>query len=531
MLTNRSFQILVPALIPKRIRLGEYTEMTLKKPLIVLLLLVTVLIIFSVSVSADSSVTGIMVNNQLLQLNNFQPVVKDGVTLVPAKELAVALGGTFSYNADKMSGTIRIGENELSFKLDDSIASFDGRLITAPASMSIINDRFVVPAEFVSKQFGAQVYMNAAKGTLMIFKPIDGKIIYKVVSGDSLWKVSNLFGTTITTIKQLNNWTQDYIYVGQMLTVKNYIPNPVQIPAVTSGSATLRTGAGFDAGIVGYLAKGVSITVTGKSGDWYKVITPKGNGYIYYTVTGITQDIVDNTPRSTYFDSQIPVDTSMDSVTYNQYTVQKGDNIWSISQKFGITDYDLAAANSMTRDAALYPGQILKIPVHNIPVKPTLGPQFGEVLDWFSEAQYLFPIGKIGKLIDMDTGKSFMVKRTIGSSHSDTETLTAQDTDIMKSIFGGSWTWNRKAFILECDGRHYAVSVAGMPHAGVDGAPFLANVDNRSDGWGTGPNYDQISGNGMDGHFDMFFLNSRRHVDNQFDSGHQYDVLVAGGLQ
>lgn len=505
--------------------------MTLKKPLIVLLLLVTVLIIFSISVSAETSVTGIMVNNQLLQLNNIQPVVKDGVTLIPAKELAAALGGTFSYNSDKMSGTIRIGENELSFKLDGSIASFDGKLITAPASMSIIKGRFVVPAEFVSKQFGAQTYINASKGILMIFKPVDGKIVYKVVSGDSLWKVSNLFGTTITAIRQLNNWTQDYIYVGQMLTVKNYTPDPVQIPAVTSGSATLRTGTGFNAGIAGYLAKGVNITVTGKIGDWYKVITPKGNGYIYYTVTGITQDIVDNTPRSTYFDSGIPVDTSMDSITYNQYTVQKGDNIWLLAQKFGITDYELAAANSISRDASLYPGQILRIPVHNVPVKSTPGPQFGEVLDWYSEAQYLFPIGKVGKLIDMDTGKNFMVKRTIGSGHSDTETLTAQDTDIMKSIFGGSWTWNRKAFILESDGRRYAVSIAGMPHAGVDGAPFLSNVTNRSDSWGTGPNYDQISGNGMDGHFDMYFLNSRRHVDNQFDSGHQYDVLVAGGLQ
>jgi LysM repeat protein len=235
--------------------------------------------------------------------------------------------------------------------------------------------------------------------------------------------------------------------------------------------------------------------------------------------------------KSSYFNSNIPVDTSNDSVANNDYVVSRGDSIWSVSQKFGLSDSELASANNMTTTTMLYPGQTLKIPVHNIAVKSTPGAQYGEVLDWFTEARYLFPIGKTGKVTDIASGKSFMVKRTMGASHSDTEPLTAGDTAIMKDIFGGSWSWKIRPFILETDGRRFAVSISGMPHAGVDGVPYLQNVDNRSGNYGYGPNDDTISGNGMDGHFDLYFLNCLRHVDNKLDPEHQYNVLLAGGLQ
>ena len=191
----------------------------------------------------------------------------------------------------------------------------------------------------------------------------------------------------------------------------------------------------------------------------------------------------------------------------------------------------MASANNITTNTVIYVGQQLKIPVHNIAIKKTPGTQYGEILDWYTEAQYVFSTGKTGKLIDPITGKSFNVKRTMGAGHSDTETLTDEDSKIMKEIFGGVWTWTRKALILEVDGRRLAASISGMPHAGVDGVAYLQTVANRSDNYGTGPNLDTISGNGMDGHFDLYFLNSRRHIDNKIDAPHQYNILVSGGLR
>ena len=110
-------------------------------------------------------------------------------------------------------------------------------------------------------------------------------------------------------------------------------------------------------------------------------------------------------------------------------------------------------------------------------------------------------------MIDLETGRSFQIKRTTGASHADVETLTAEDTQVLKEIFGG-FNWNRRAAFLEVDGSRYAISISGMPHAGLDSQPYLANIPDRSDNWGYGPNYDAIKGNGMDGHFDLYFLNS-----------------------
>lgn len=499
---------------------------------IIALAVIAAVMVFNASPALADTVanTGVAVNNTVVRFSA-APEYINGVIMVPAGEFAKAVGGSFKYDDSKMTGTVKLGENELAYRLDDSVARFNGKYIQAAAPMKVINNRFMVPVRFTSEKLGAAVYMNTYRNVLMVFLPEGGKLVYSVMPGDTLWIISQVFGTSIAALRQQNNLSGDLIYPGQKLVIKQFDPLGTPIPAQVTGGATLRSGAGFGFSVVNYLQANTSITVTGKNGDWYRTVTPKGSGYLYYTVVGIKQDLTDSAPDSSYFASEIPVDTSGDYITYSKYTVQKGDYMWMLAEKFGIPDYELASANNLSRTDTLYPGQVLNIPAHVIPTKKITGSGKGEILDWFKEGQYVFPLDKVGKFIDLQTGKSFMAKRTMGANHSDTETLTAADTQAMKDIFGGSWSWGRRPFILEVDGRRLAVSVAGMPHAGVDGVPFLQTVDNRSDNWGTGPNYDSMPGNGMDGHFDVYFLNSLKHVDNKYDPGHQYDVLTAGGLQ
>lgn len=212
--------------------------------------------------------------------------------------------------------------------------------------------------------------------------------------------------------------------------------------------------------------------------------------------------------------------------TYFNYKVISGDTLWSISTKFGISQQDIASANNISTSAYLSIGQTLKIPKINVPVKPTYY-KYGEYLDWFTEASYVFPIGTNATVIDYFSGKSFNIRRTIGSGHADCEPLTAQDTAIMKSIFGGTWSWVDRPIIVVVNGRRIAASMAGMPHAGLDAYPADVNVSNRSDNYGYGPNYDYIKGNNMDGHFDIHFLGSLRHVDWQTDPTHQAMIKIS----
>ncbi len=483
-----------------------------------------------VSVSAVGSNVAIFIDNEAA-VSGVYSIVENNTMLVPAKELAESIGASFNYDRNSMTGVIKYKENELVFRLDNDIMKFNGKYIKAPAPMKIDNYRFMVPVEFCFGKLGIETYINYNKNMILAYRQNGSNLIYRVRSGDSLWLISGLFGTTISQIKLMNGLVSDTINIGQELQIKAFGFYDNSFISYTSNSATLSSGPSLNVAAVGYLKAWTEVRVTGKTGNWYKVQTAKGNGYIHSSVTYIKQDIWDTNPNSNYFGSKISVDTSKNYITYLDYTVQRGDSIWSIAEKMGIPDYELASANNISRQATLYIGDVLKVPVHNIPVKDKVSPESGEVLDWFSEAQYVFPIGSVGRVIDVETGKSFMVKRTMGANHADSETLTSYDSKVMKEIFGGYWNWNRRPFILEFNGRRFAISISGMPHSGVDGVPYMQYVDNRSDNYGYGPNYDAISGNGMDGHFDLYFLNGLRHKDNKIDPSHQQNVLVSGGLQ
>jgi peptidoglycan hydrolase-like protein with peptidoglycan-binding domain len=153
----------------------------------------------------------------------------------------------------------------------------------------------------------------------------------------------------------------------------------------------------------------------------------------------------------------------------------------------------------------------------------------GDLVAWFNEASNIFYLGADAVVTDLKTGKSFHAKRTGGYNHADTETLTKKDTDILIEIYGGGWSWERRAVVVAIGDRRIAASMTGMPHAGRDDLPARQFVHNRSGGYGSGINYDSIKGNGMDGHFDIHFLNSRTHGTNRVDEMHSRMVLKAAG--
>ena len=148
-------------------------------------------------------------------------------------------------------------------------------------------------------------------------------------------------------------------------------------------------------------------------------------------------------------------------------------------------------------------------------------------IPWFGEAENIFSIGTIATVTDVVTGKSFNVKRTYGYNHADTETLTLEDTNTLKEIYGGVWSWERRAIIVQIGEHKIAASMTGMPHAGRDDKPMNATASNRSGGYGYGTNLDTVKGNGMDGHFDIHFLNSRTHGTNRVDAAHQARIQEA----
>ena len=153
-----------------------------------------------------------------------------------------------------------------------------------------------------------------------------------------------------------------------------------------------------------------------------------------------------------------------------------------------------------------------------------------EMIHW-DDVDNVWPRDSWAVIVDMDTGKRINVYRSGGYNHADVETASATDTEILKSLYGGSFSWERRAVIVEVNGRRLAASMAGMPHAGRDDQPDRAMVSNRSGGYGYGQNLDAIKGNNMDGVFDVHFYQSRTHGTNTVDDAHQAMVKKAAGIK
>ncbi|MDD4110660.1 MAG: hypothetical protein PHS54_03815 [Clostridia bacterium] len=126
-------------------------------------------------------------------------------------------------------------------------------------------------------------------------------------------------------------------------------------------------------------------------------------------------------------------------------------------------------------------------------------------LNWFDVVNTLFTkYTLIAEVIDVNTKKSYLVKRVGGYNHVDVQPINATNTAIMKSIYGGVWSWVRRPVWVNINGSYVAASINGMPHG-----------------------FTLIDGNNMDGHTCIHFLMSRTHGTNRVDEAHQAAVAEA----
>lgn len=121
---------------------------------------------------------------------------------------------------------------------------------------------------------------------------------YKVVSGDTLWKIATKYGISVATLKALNNLSTDTIYVGQTLKV-----------AGTSSSAS----------------QSKTMTQTKTSATTTKAAT-----------------------------------TTSTATSSNTYTVKSGDSLWAIATKYGCSVNNLKSWNNLSSNT-IHPGQKLII--------------------------------------------------------------------------------------------------------------------------------------------------------------------------
>ena len=158
---------------------------------------------------------------------------------------------------------------------------------------------------------------------------------YVVQKGDTLYSIARKFNTTVNELKRINNLTSDILSLGDKLLIyelEEVTPNKY---IVQKGDTLYSIANKFNTTVGELINLNNLSSVTLSIGQ--EIVLPQ------------TQEGVPPT-------NSVPLPEELDT-----YTVQKGDSLWSIAQKFDLTVNDIIAINNLST-INLQIGDILLVP-------------------------------------------------------------------------------------------------------------------------------------------------------------------------
>ena len=172
---------------------------------------------------------------------------------------------------------------------------------------------------------------------------------YTVQSGDTLWGIANTHDTTVNNLKQINDLTSDTIYVGQVLklTQQSTTQQASSKPSQSNSSDFYTVKAGDS---LWKIAMGNDLTV-----DHLKQMNNLTTNTIY-----VGQQLRIKEGQTNSQPSQSNSQTNQSSQNAGTYTVKAGDTLWGIANDHDTTVNALKQNNHLSSDT-IYVGQVLSL--------------------------------------------------------------------------------------------------------------------------------------------------------------------------
>lgn len=203
---------------------------------------------------------------------------------------------------------------------------------------------------------------------------------YTVKKGDSLWSIAKKYNTTVEQLKVANNLTSNLLNIGQVLKIPQtevpVEPGDYTVYTVVSGDNLYNIARRYNLDvkdIVDYnnlsttnLSIGQRLliptkTVPTPSEGYQTYIVKKGdNLYSIANKYNTTVDEIKSLNNLTSNILSINQKLLIPSTKANTYTVKKGDNLYSIARNYNTTVDEIKRKNNLTSNI-LSIGQVLKI--------------------------------------------------------------------------------------------------------------------------------------------------------------------------
>lgn len=271
-------------------------------------------------------------NSKVVALSNMLGNTGSGAEIIYALRNNSNLASALAENLDDAGLTVskyyqRRSENDTSkdyYNIQKDTGLIE-TIIVNYGNINNINEATNIKNEW--EDYAEAVVKSLANYTnVPYYKEGESQEIYIVKKGDSLWKIANKYNTTVEKLKSVNNLKTNTLSVGQKLV----------IPSIS-------------------ISPEVSDTYIVQKGDNLWSIANKFN----MTVSELKN--LNNLTNNLLSIGQVLKIKDSSNNGKTTYTVQKGDSLWVIANKYGITTEELKSYNNLTSNL-LSIGQVLKIP-------------------------------------------------------------------------------------------------------------------------------------------------------------------------
>lgn len=271
-------------------------------------------------------------NSKVVALSNMLGNIGSGAEIIYALRNNSNLASSLAENLDDVGLTVskyyqRRSENDTSkdyYNIQKDTGLIE-TIVVNYGNINNINEATNIKNEW--EDYAEAVVKSLANYTnVPYYKEGESQEIYTVKKGDSLWKIANKYNTTVEKLKSANNLKTNTLSVGQKLVIPSISVSPE-----------------------------VSDTYIVQKGDSLWSIANKFN----MTVSELKN--LNNLTNNLLSIGQVLKIKDSSNNGKTTYTVQKGDSLWVIANKYGITTEELKSYNNLTSNL-LSIGQVLKIP-------------------------------------------------------------------------------------------------------------------------------------------------------------------------
>lgn len=271
-------------------------------------------------------------NSKVVALSNMLGNTGSGAEIIYALRNNSNLASALAENLDDAGLTVskyyqRRSENDTSkdyYNIQKDTGLIE-TIIVNYGNINNINEATNIKNEW--EDYAEAVVKSLANYTnVPYYKEGESQEIYTVKKGDSLWKIANKYNTTVEKLKSANNLKTNTLSVGQKLVIPSISVSPE-----------------------------VSDTYIVQKGDSLWSIANKFN----MTVSELKN--LNNLTNNLLSIGQVLKIKDSSNNGKTTYTVQKGDSLWVIANKYDITTEELKSYNNLTSNL-LSIGQVLKIP-------------------------------------------------------------------------------------------------------------------------------------------------------------------------